>query len=73
MPGFEEALRGMKAGGVRRVVVPVELGYPDNNFNKAGPKPQQFSGQRALDFVLKNKGMIDKTLMFDIEVIRISR
>ena len=40
VPGFEEAIRSMRAGGVRRVVVPVELGYPDNDFNKAGPKPQ---------------------------------
>ena len=39
VPGFEEAVRGMRAGGIRRVVVPVELGYPENDFNKAGPKP----------------------------------
>lgn len=29
-------------------------------------------GQRALDFVLKNQGLIDKTLLFDIELMRIS-
>jgi hypothetical protein len=29
------------------------------------------AGRRALDFVLKNQGMIDKTLLFDIEVIKI--
>ena len=28
IPGFEEALKGMKAGGSRRVVVPPELGPP---------------------------------------------
>lgn len=28
-------------------------------------------GERALGFVLGNKGMIDKTLMFDIELVRI--
>jgi hypothetical protein len=30
-------------------------------------------GQRALDFVLSNKGMIDKTLLFDIELMRVQR
>lgn len=28
-------------------------------------------GQRALDFVLRNQGLIDKTLLFDIELIRV--
>ncbi|GFH20467.1 peptidylprolyl isomerase, partial [Haematococcus lacustris] len=28
-------------------------------------------GDRALDFVLANQGMIDKTLLFDIELIKI--
>ncbi|GMH45436.1 hypothetical protein BSKO_13393 [Bryopsis sp. KO-2023] len=71
IPGFEEALYGMKVGGIRRFIVPVELGYPNNDFNTLGPKPSTFSGKRALDFVLKNQGLIDKTLLFDIEVIRI--
>eukprot|EP00803_Ostreobium_quekettii_P005883 evm.model.scf_86.11 EVM.evm.TU.scf_86.11 scf_86:148212-150026(+) len=71
IPGLEEAIMGMRVGGVRRVIVPVELGYPDNDYNKLGPKPKTFSGQRALDFVLKNQGLIDKTLLFDVELIRI--
>lgn len=61
----------MKEGGIRRIIVPVELGYPDNDFKKAGPSPTTFSGKRALGFVLQNQGMIDKTLLFDIELIRI--
>lgn len=28
-------------------------------------------GQRALDFVLRNQGLIDKTLLFDIELIKV--
>lgn len=28
-------------------------------------------GQRALDFVLRNQGLIDKTLLFDIELLKI--
>jgi hypothetical protein len=29
-------------------------------------------GQRALDFVLRNQGLIDKTLLFDIELIKVT-
>ncbi|KVH95725.1 Peptidyl-prolyl cis-trans isomerase, FKBP-type [Cynara cardunculus var. scolymus] len=53
------------------IIVPPDLGYPENDYNKSGPKPTTFSGQRALDFVLKNQGLIDKTLLFDIELINI--
>ncbi|KAL5717151.1 Peptidyl-prolyl cis-trans isomerase fkbp19 [Ranunculus cassubicifolius] len=71
IPAFEESLVGMAPGGIRRIIVPPELGYPDNDFNKLGPRPMTFSGQRHLDFVLKNEGLIDKTLLFDIELIKI--
>ncbi|KAM0890443.1 hypothetical protein ACQ4PT_027070 [Festuca glaucescens] len=71
IPAFEEAMTGMRPGGVRRIIVPPDIGYPDNDLNKLGPKPTTFSGQRALDFVLRNQGLIDKTLLFDIELIRI--
>ncbi|VAH40959.1 unnamed protein product [Triticum turgidum subsp. durum] len=71
IPAFEEAMTGMRPGGVRRIILPPDIGYPDNDLNKLGPKPTTFSGQRALDFVLRNQGLIDKTLLFDIELIRI--
>lgn len=71
IPAFEEAVSGMALGGVRRIIVPPELGYPENDYNKSGPRPTTFSGQRALDFVLKNQGLIDKTLLFDIELVNI--
>ncbi|EOX99599.1 FKBP-like peptidyl-prolyl cis-trans isomerase family protein isoform 2 [Theobroma cacao] len=71
IPAFEEAVSGMALGGIRRIIVPPELGYPGNDFNKSGPRPTTFSGQRALDFVLRNQGLIDKTLLFDIELLKI--
>ncbi|OVA17358.1 Peptidyl-prolyl cis-trans isomerase [Macleaya cordata] len=72
IPAFEEAVAGMAPGGVRRIIVPPELGYPENDYNKKGPRPTTFSGQRALDFVLRNQGLIDKTLLFDIELLKIT-
>ncbi|GBG63459.1 hypothetical protein CBR_g38077 [Chara braunii] len=71
IPAFEEAIATMKVGGVRRIIVPPGLGYPDNDFRKAGPQPTTFSGKRALSFVLNNKGLIDKTLLFDIELLKV--
>ncbi|KAG0615407.1 hypothetical protein M758_5G038600 [Ceratodon purpureus] len=71
IPAFEEAVATMKVGGVRRIIVPPELGYPNNDYNQKGPRPATFSGQRALDFVLRNQGLIDKTLLFDIELIKV--
>ncbi|KAL0027334.1 hypothetical protein WJX79_001396 [Trebouxia sp. C0005] len=74
IPAFEEAMVGMRVGGVRRLIVPQELGYPGQppDFTKQGPTPGNFSGRRALDFVLKNQGLIDKTLLFDIELMRVN-
>lgn len=40
------ALPVVQVGGIRRIVVPVELGYPDNNYRKQGPKPTTFSVRR---------------------------
>jgi hypothetical protein len=47
---------------VSQLVVPPELGYPadDPTHDRVGPKPASFSGQRTLDFVLSNKGFVDK-------------
>ena len=70
IPGVDEAARGMQAGGIRRVVVPAELGYPKDGFATVGPKPSTFSGQRALDFVLSSRDdLMDKTLMFDLKLV----
>lgn len=71
IPAFEEAVSGMAPGGIRRIIVPPELGYPESDYNKSGPRPTTFSGQRALDFVLRNQGLIDKTLLFDIELLKV--
>jgi hypothetical protein len=64
---LEQGVLGMSEGGVRQIVVTrPELGYPtsDPAHAKVGPKPSTFSGQRALDFVLQNQELIDKTLLF---------
>ncbi len=49
IPAFEEAVAGMKPGGIRRIVVPPEIGYPDNDFRKQGPVPTTFSVRHSTD------------------------
>jgi len=78
IPAIEEAVSGMRPGAIRRLIVPVELGYPAGknglpDSKLKGPRPTTFSGQRALDFVLQNQGLIDKTLLFDVQLMRIDR
>jgi len=76
IPGFEEAVAGMKVGGVRRIEIPGELeeklGYSRDKTLRynVGPKPTSFGGQRTLDFVLDNQTLRDfnRTLLFDIRL-----
>jgi hypothetical protein len=46
--------------------------YPeDTGFKKIGPVPNTRSGKNALGFVVVNNGAIDKTLLFDVELLGI--
>ena len=75
IPALEQGVLGMAEGGVRQLVVPPNVGYPPNDpfHERIGPKPSTFSGQRALDFVLENKELIDKTLLFNVKLIRVDK
>ena len=53
----DEAIIGMRAGGIRRIVVsPGPLFYPLDKPRSKLPRPSTFSGERALYFVLENQG-----------------
>jgi len=70
IPAIDEAVRSMAPNGIRRIIVPEEIGYPRDGFQRIGPKPSTFSGERALDFVLASRdSMMDKTLMFDLKLV----
>ena len=77
IPALEETLRTMHPGGVRQIIVPPEQGYPldgsDAGHDRVGPKPRTFSGMRSLNFVLENRGFIDKTLLFNVEMVRVDK
>ncbi|CAK9010005.1 Peptidyl-prolyl cis-trans isomerase FKBP19, partial [Durusdinium trenchii] len=68
--GIDEGVRGMREGGVRQLYIPVELSYDEEK--KLGPRPTTAGGNRALDFVMDNKGgLMDKTLLINVAVKRV--
>lgn len=70
IPAIDEGVRGLKENGIRQLIVPVELGYDAEK--KLLPRPSTFSGQRALDFVMDNKGgLMDKTLLININLKKV--
>jgi hypothetical protein len=40
-----------QVGGIRRIIVPVELGYPNGDFKKLGPKPSTFAVRKLSKLV----------------------
>jgi len=71
---LEEGLTYMKEGGVTQFIVPAEIGYPvgDSDHTIVGPKPINFSGKRALNFVLDNDNLIDKTLLINVKLVKVA-
>ena len=68
--GIDLGVQGMHEGGVRQLIVPVELSYDEEH--KLGPRPTTAGGNRALDFVMDNKGgLMDKTLLINVAVKRV--
>ena len=68
LPGLESGVIGMSKGGIRRIIVPADVGY--GAFPGLEPKPLTDMEKRALDSVVKNPRR-DQTVMFDVKVERL--
>lgn len=79
IPAFDDAVTGMRVGGIRRFIVrPGAASYPGilskrgGRFDEGvGPVPASLSGRRALEFVLRNTANVDKSLLFDVEILAV--
>ena len=79
IPAFDDAVAGMRVGGIRRFIVrPDASSYPGiltkrgGRFDEGvGPVPASLSGRRALEFVLRNTANVDKSLLFDVEILAV--
>ena len=66
-----DSQRGASGGSAAEYVRP-SFGYSSVICHRqVGPRPSTFSGQRALDFVLGNRDLIDKTLLFNVKLVRV--
>ena len=66
IPGFEQAVRGMRQGGRRRFVCPPELGYTLGvGDGLPGPIPPGWGERRALDSHRR------EPLVFEVQVVKI--
>jgi FKBP-type peptidyl-prolyl cis-trans isomerase 2 len=70
IPGLTEGVVGLAKGGVRRIVIPRELGYKVDA--KLEPQPTNVIDQNALNSVVKNARR-DATLLFDVKLERFKK
>lgn len=73
---IDEVVKYLPEGSIAQVIVPAELGYPvtgDAEHDVVGPKPNTFSGLRALNFVLENQSLVDKTLLINVKVVKVDK
>ena len=68
MPGLESGILGMTNGGIRRIIVPSNVGY--GSYPNLEPQPMTDVEKRSLNSVIKNPRR-DQTVMFDVKVERI--
>lgn len=62
IPGLQDAVRGMQAGGKRRALVPPELGFVNDTLQ---PQPPTFATKRQLLNHSK------EALMFELQLLAI--
>mmetsp|Transcript_9344 Transcript_9344/g.16892 ORF Transcript_9344/g.16892 Transcript_9344/m.16892 type:complete len:221 (-) Transcript_9344:96-758(-) len=68
LPGLDSGVVGMTKGGIRRIIVPADVGY--GKYPALEPQPLTTVEKRALDSVVKNPRR-DQTVMFDVKVERV--
>ena len=65
LPGLEEAVLGMKKGGVRRIVVPTRLSYTQPLKSSPGPVPDDYGARRQIE---RELAKMDPENFFVLEV-----
>lgn len=69
--GIDEAILGMKKGGVRRIVVPVALSYTLPIGSSAGPLPEGFGPRRQIERELTSKQDPQNFFFFELEMMNV--
>mmetsp|Transcript_3370 Transcript_3370/g.9602 ORF Transcript_3370/g.9602 Transcript_3370/m.9602 type:complete len:232 (+) Transcript_3370:66-761(+) len=71
--GLDEGIRGMRVGGIRRIIIPPELAYVDGvEDGKPGPVPSGFGPkQRIRRVMILLKDIPGESLMLDVKATRV--
>ena len=71
--GLDEGIRGMKVGGIRRVVIPPSLAYVEGlGDGMPGPIPEGFGPKQRIRRVMENRMDVpDESFMIDVKATRV--
>lgn len=71
--GLDEGIRGMKVGGIRRIVIPPSLAYIEGlDDDSPGPVPVGFGPKQRIRRVMENRMEVpDETFLLDVKLTRI--
>ena len=73
--GLDEGIRGMKLGGIRRIVIPPSLAYTDglnDDGTSPGPVPTGFGPKQRIRRVMENRMDVpDESFLLDVKLTRI--
>ena len=73
--GLDEGIRGMKLGGIRRIVIPPLLAYTDglnDDGTSPGPVPTGFGPKQRIRRVMENRMDVpDESFLLDVKLTRI--
>mmetsp|Transcript_2321 Transcript_2321/g.2705 ORF Transcript_2321/g.2705 Transcript_2321/m.2705 type:complete len:220 (-) Transcript_2321:689-1348(-) len=73
--GLDEGIRGMKVGGIRRIVIPPSLAYTEglnDDGSSPGPVPTGFGPKQRIRRVMENRiDVPDESFLLDVKLTRI--
>ena len=69
-PTLDEAVRGIKKGGVRRIVVPTRLSYTQPLKTSPGPLPDDFGARRQIERELAKQDP-DNFFVLEVEAVNV--
>ena len=70
VPGLDEGVRGMRKGGVRRIVVPTRISYSTPLKSSPGPVPEDFGAKRQLERELAKQDP-ENFFVFEVEAVNV--
>ncbi len=73
IPGLDEGIRGMKVGGIRRIVIPPSLAYVEGVGDDCpGPIPPNFGPKQRIKRVMENRMDVpDESFLLDVKLTRV--